>query len=163
MLNWKVLYVQGKYEFKVEKQLQKLGIEHYLPKLEVERVWSDRIKKLKVPAFPCYLFVNIDEKDRNMVFHAKGVLHYVKHNQQDATIKEDELRLIQNCGSRIQHSSLQDLRWNKGQKVMVCSGLLKGVRGCLVEYFGKKKVQIKLENVPMGFLVELPIDQLQVC
>ncbi|MBK9107561.1 MAG: UpxY family transcription antiterminator [Saprospiraceae bacterium] len=163
MLSWRVLYVQGRYEFTVEKQFQKLGITHYVPKLEVERVWSDRVKKLKVPAFPGYVFVNLDEKDRNKVFDAKGVIHYVKYNQRDATIREDEIQLIQNCGSRIQYSSLQEVNWSKGQKVMVTSGVLKGCKGCLVEILGKKTVQIKLEYIPMGFLVELPVDLLEVC
>jgi hypothetical protein len=31
MPSWKVLYVQGRCEFKVEQQLARLGIEHYTP------------------------------------------------------------------------------------------------------------------------------------
>jgi hypothetical protein len=91
MPSWKVLYVQGRCEFKVEQQLARLGIEHYLPKVQVMRKWSDRMKKLTVPAFPSYLFVCNEDKDRHAVFQAKGVLHYVRRENRDAILREEEL------------------------------------------------------------------------
>ncbi|MBK8403832.1 MAG: UpxY family transcription antiterminator [Saprospiraceae bacterium] len=68
---WRVLYIQSRYEFKVEQQMEKLGIRHFLPKINIKRVWSDRIKNIKIPAFPSYIFVYNEDKDRNAVFKSK--------------------------------------------------------------------------------------------
>ena len=162
MPNWKVLYVQGRCEFKVEQQLTRLGIPHYLPKVQVMRQWSDRMKKLTVPAFPSYLFVCNEDKDRQDVFQAKGVLHYVRHENQDAIIKEEELDMIRKGGSMIIQNSLQAIRGLKGKQVKIKAGLLAGNTGTLVDLIGKKFVQLKLENLSMFFLVEIPTDQLQL-
>ena len=162
MPSWKVLYIQGRYEFKVEQQLARLGIEHYLPKVQVMRQWSDRMKKLTVPAFPSYLFVCNEDKDRQAVFQAKGVLHYVRHENQDAIIREEELDLLRKGGSMIIQNSLQAIRGLKGKQAKIKAGLLAGNTGILVDLIGKKFVQLKLENLSMFFLVEIPTDQLQL-
>ena len=162
MPSWKVLYVQGRCEFKVEQQLARLGIEHYLPKVQVMRKWSDRMKKLTVPAFPSYLFVCNEDKERHAVFQAKGVMHYVRHENQDAIIREEELDLLRKGGSMIIQNSLQAVRGLKGKQVKIKAGLLAGNTGILVDLIGKKFVQLKLENLSMFFLVEIPTDQLQL-
>ncbi|HRG38044.1 MAG TPA: UpxY family transcription antiterminator [Bacteroidia bacterium] len=162
MKNWKVLYVKSNYELKIEQQLKQLGIEHYLPKVQVIRTWSDRIKKMLVPAFPSYLFVHISDKVRSKVFKAKGVLRFVRHENQDAIIKEEELDLIRNSQSALLPKSLQTIQKLKGRMILIKDGLLAGKRGLLVDFIGKKFVQLHLETIAMGFLVKLPVEQLQL-
>lgn len=162
MTNWKVLYVKSKYELKVEQHLNLLGVEHYLPKVQVIKKWSDRIKKMLVPAFPSYLFVRIEEKDRNKVFAVKGVLRYVRHENRDAALKDEDLNLIRNSQSNLVPESLQSLKKLKGQMIRIKTGLLAGKTGLLVNLLGKKFVQLRLETIAMEFLIELPVEQLQL-
>ncbi|MBP8726753.1 MAG: UpxY family transcription antiterminator [Saprospiraceae bacterium] len=163
MPNWKVLLVQSRYEFKVEEQFARFGIVHYLPKLKVERRWSDRIKTLEVPTFPNYVFVYNADGDRNDVFMARGVMHYVRYNNQDATLKPEDMELLKKSSTMIQSSSLRPAGLLKGQAVEVYCGLLSGQRGLLVDWVGKKAVQLKLETISMGFVVELPMDHIRAC
>ncbi|MCC6753135.1 MAG: UpxY family transcription antiterminator [Saprospiraceae bacterium] len=163
MPNWKVLLVQSRYEFKVEEQFARFGIVHYLPKLKEKRRWSDRIKTLEVPAFPNYLFVYNSDGDRNDVFMARGVMHYVRFNNKDATLRPEEMALLKRSRTMIQSGSLQPAGMFRGQAVEVCGGLLCGQRGLLVDWVGKKAVQLKLETISMGFVVELPMDHIRAC
>jgi len=39
--------------------------------------WSDRKKKTETPLIPSYVFVNIEEKNRNDVFEVPGVVRYL--------------------------------------------------------------------------------------
>ncbi|MGB3228823.1 MAG: transcription termination/antitermination NusG family protein [Saprospiraceae bacterium] len=162
MQNWKVIYVQSRCEFKVKQQFKKLGIIHYLPKIQVSKVWSDRIKKQTISAFPSYIFVCNDTRDRNDVFQAKGEMYYIRHDNRDATLSDAEMNLLQTSGPLILPLTFQPLPKQKGQMVKIKEGLLAGYSGTLVNYFGKKTVQLKLENMYMGFLVELPLDYLQI-
>lgn len=162
MQNWKVIYVQSRCEFKVEQQFKKLGINHYLPKIQVSKVWSDRIKKQTISAFPSYIFVRNDTWDRNDVFQAKGVMYYVRQDNKDAILNDAEMNILQTSGPWIVPSTFQPITRQKGQMVKITEGLLVGYSGTLINYFGKKTVQLKLENISMGFLVELPLDYLQI-
>ncbi|MFZ1298268.1 MAG: hypothetical protein WAT16_09515, partial [Saprospiraceae bacterium] len=108
-----------------------------------------------------YLFVCNEAKDRNAVFQAKGVMHYVKHENRDAVLDEKEMNLLQTSQSLLIPSSLQPLKKLKGQFVKIRSGLLAGQSGLLMDFLGKKTVQLKLEQWSMGFLIEMPLDDLQ--
>ena len=58
---WYVLYTNPKAEKKVAEQLNKIGIETYCPLVTKIQQWSDRKKKIEVPLFSSYVFVNIEE------------------------------------------------------------------------------------------------------
>ena len=65
---WYVVYTKSKQEKKVAEGLKKLGIEAYCPLVTVMKQWSDRKKKVEVPLINSYVFVNIDERQRDDVF-----------------------------------------------------------------------------------------------
>jgi len=67
-MTWYALYTKPKNEKKVTEQLQKSGIEVYCPMVTQIKQWSDRKKKTETPLIPSYVFVNIEEKNRNDVF-----------------------------------------------------------------------------------------------
>ena len=60
---WYVLYTNPKAEKKVAEQLTKIGVINYCPLIKKVHQWSDRKKKIEIPLFTSYVFVNIDEKN----------------------------------------------------------------------------------------------------
>lgn len=159
MKPWKVLRLQSRYEFFVERQLVCLGIEHYLPKLEERRKWSDRIKKQLVPAFPNYIFVSSEEKRRNDVFLVRGVLSYVRFEQRDAVIREEEMEMIRRLEPYCSQKAIVSLP-ERGVQMRIRKGLLNGQLGRIVDWKGRKVVCIELEEMRQGFLLELPLEYL---
>ncbi|MBK8484650.1 MAG: UpxY family transcription antiterminator [Saprospiraceae bacterium] len=116
---WKVLCVQSKFEFKVEQQLAQLGIESYLPKINLSRQWSDRKKVLSTPSFPGYLFVHIDEMHRNDVFYIKGVKQYVQYENRDATLADEEVEKIRIAVCSITEPVVNNSFLRKGSNVKI--------------------------------------------
>ena len=57
---WYAIYVKSRHEQCVHSELQKKGIESSLPMKTVYHRWSDRKKKIHLPLFRGYVFVNID-------------------------------------------------------------------------------------------------------
>ena len=57
---WYVIYVRSRHEKNVYSALLDKGIEASLPMKTVVREWSDRKKKVQLPLFRSYVFVNID-------------------------------------------------------------------------------------------------------
>ena len=94
MMNWYVVYTKPKWEKKVAEQLQKRGIECYCPLITRIKQWSDRKKKVEVPLFNSYVFVQLAESDRNSVFDTVGVVRYLFWLGKPAIIRNDEIEVI---------------------------------------------------------------------
>jgi transcription antitermination factor NusG len=93
-MNWYVVYTKPKWERKVTEQLEKIGIECYCPLITVVRQWSDRKKKIEVPLFNSYVFVQLEESDRNLVFQSAGAVRYLFWLGKPAIVKDQEIEVI---------------------------------------------------------------------
>jgi transcription antitermination factor NusG len=93
-MNWYVIYTKPKWEKKVAEQLTKSGIECYCPIITQVRQWSDRKKKIEVPLFNSYVFVQTTESQRNSVFSALGVVRYLFWLGKPAIVRDEEISVI---------------------------------------------------------------------
>lgn len=93
-MNWYVVYTKPKWEKKVAEQLQKRGIECYCPLITQIKQWSDRKKKVEVPLFNSYVFVQLAESDRNSVFDTVGVVRYLFWLGKPAIVRNEEIEVI---------------------------------------------------------------------
>jgi transcriptional antiterminator RfaH len=92
---WYALYTESRQEKKVAERLAKLDINVYCPLVIQERQWSDRKKKVEVPLLPSYVFVNLESKDRELVFQVSGVVRYLYWLGQPAIIRDAEIDILQ--------------------------------------------------------------------
>ena len=95
-MNWQVLYTKPKWEKKVAEQLNAIGLTCYCPTIVKEQQWSDRKKKVVVPLFNHYVFVQVPEKERNNVFVSPGVVRYLFWLGKHAVVKDAEIKIIKN-------------------------------------------------------------------
>ena len=70
---WFAIYTKPKNEKKVVEGLEKIGVEVYCPMITQVKQWSDRKKKVEMPLINSYVFVNIADKNRNIVFNVPGL------------------------------------------------------------------------------------------
>jgi transcription antitermination factor NusG len=56
--------------------------------------WSDRKKKVEVPLFNSYVFVQLADIDRNSVFQVSGVVRYLFWLGKPAIVRDDEINSI---------------------------------------------------------------------
>ena len=93
-MNWYVVYTKPKWEKKVAEKLNQIGIECYCPIITQIKQWSDRKKKVEVPLFNSYVFVQLHDKDRNSVFQIAGVVRYLFWLGKPAIVRDDEIAAI---------------------------------------------------------------------
>ncbi len=93
-MDWNVLYTKPKSEKKVAEQLNAMGIRCYCPTMVKVQQWSDRKKKVIVPLFNHYVFVQVPEKERNSVFVSPGVVRYLFWLGKHAVVKNEEITII---------------------------------------------------------------------
>ncbi len=93
-MNWYVVYTKPKWEKKVADKLNQIGIECYCPLIIQMKQWSDRKKKVEVPLFNSYVFVQLTDIDRNSVFQVAGVVRYLFWLGKPAIVRDEEINNI---------------------------------------------------------------------
>jgi transcription antitermination factor NusG len=123
-MSWYVIYTKSRYEKAVADKLNLLGIEVYCPLLKRKKLWSDRWKWVEEPLFRSYCFVSLEEKDKDLVFSVPGVVRYVYHCGQPATIREKEMNLLKKWLNEYDHDSLEAGNLNVNDRIRIRSGAL---------------------------------------
>lgn len=95
-MNWYVVYTKPKWEKKVAEKLTQIGIECYCPLITQVKQWSDRKKKVEMPLFNSYVFIQIEDADRNSVFEVAGIVRYLFWLGKPAVVRDEEINVIKN-------------------------------------------------------------------
>jgi transcription antitermination factor NusG len=74
---WYAIYVNSRHEKKVASLLESKLVEIFLPLQKKTKQWSDRKKIVLEPLFTSYLFVRIQETEKEKVRETSGVLNFV--------------------------------------------------------------------------------------
>lgn len=93
-MTWYVLYTKPKWEKKVAERLTQIGVECYCPTFTKVQQWSDRKKKIEVPLFNSYVFIQLSDMDRNIVFTVPGVIRYLFWLGKPAVVRDEEINII---------------------------------------------------------------------
>ena len=145
-MNWYVVYTKPKWEKKVAEQLVQRGIECYCPLVTQIRLWSDRKKKVEVPLFNSYVFVRLEEKDRNLVFQSSGVVRYLFWLGKPAIVREEEIGTIKNWLSMPDAYEVSVAALQVGDKVVLDSGPFQS-QEAVVQEVNKNSYVLFLESL----------------
>ncbi len=145
---WLVFYTKSRNEKAAYRNLQKFGFEAFLPLHKVVRQWSDRKKKLEVPLFNSYIFVRDIEANIPEILKVPGLAWNIRHNGKPAVLPEKDyqniLRFIES-GLTIEIGPTEDLQ--RGDKVEVMDGPLRGAVGFLSGDYNEEKFTIEIETI----------------
>jgi len=119
---WHVLYTKPKWEKKVAEQLNTLGITCYCPTITKIQQWSDRKKKVIIPLFNHYVFVQVSDKDRNSVFDSPGVIRYLFWLGKHAIVKDEEINVIKQWLDGGEFAEIDVLPYKVGEKIKIENG-----------------------------------------
>ncbi|MCD0471043.1 UpxY family transcription antiterminator [Flavobacterium sp. JAS] len=111
-MNWYVVYTKPKWEKKVAEKLNQIGIECYCPLITQVKEWSDRKKKVEVPLFNSYVFVQLENVDRNSVFQIAGAVRYLFWLGKPAIVRNEEINIIKKS---LMSSNVSDISVNSIQ------------------------------------------------
>lgn len=87
-------YTYPKFERKVHEYLQQENYESFLPLHWVIRQWSDRKKRIKVPLFPNYIFVNIEQNKIFEVLKIPKIICCLSFNRTPAFLGQKKLTVL---------------------------------------------------------------------
>lgn len=153
---WYALYTRSRFEKKMLSELTDRGIEVFLPMREILSRWKDRKKKIWIPLFPGYIFVNhVDTpENRFRVLNIRGAVRFVTLEGHAAPIPEAQIEYVR----RFLESSIAIDPYpylQAGSRVEVIAGPLKGIQGILVEKRGRFRFVIQVDLIRQAVSVEI--------
>lgn len=143
-----------RHEKKVNEALVEKSIETFLPLREVLSQWKDRRKRIKIPLFPGYLFVNIALEDRWRVLSARGALRIVGLGGVPIPVSLDQIEAIKRVlESRVEYDCYPYL--TQGREVVVVNGPLEGIKGRILERRSNYRIIISVDTIKRSVSVEV--------
>jgi transcription antitermination factor NusG len=159
---WCVLYTKPKHEKKVDDQLRKMNLNSYLPTIKTLKTWCDRKKYVEVPLFPSYVFVRIaDFQQYYNSLKIASVLNYVKVGNRIAKVSEsiiNDIRSIVVNGNDVEISSEHFMN---GTDLIIKEGPFAGFKCECIQYRGKKKLLVRINDLRQNILLNVPADILR--
>ena len=152
--HWYALYTRPRFEKKIDLELQRMGLESYLPLRSVVRQWSDRTKLVDEPLFSCYVFVHADPKERLLSLRPTGVVRMVSNVGKPSRIPEDQIEAVRRMLAEGLNPEPCDYI-PVGEEVEITAGSLMGLRGYLREYRGRERLVVTLHAIRQSVAVEV--------
>jgi transcription antitermination factor NusG len=153
--NWYVFYCKSRAEKKAYDELVKQEFNAYLPLIQTERVWSDRIKKVQMPMFSGYIFVKCNKFAVSKVLQLSQIVAPVKTGYEYSKIQEKEIELLRIVEQHGLYYSAETSGIKKGDFVEIIAGPLKGYSGNCIEESGQSLVVIAIEGVNQDLKIKI--------
>ena len=160
--SWFAIYVKSRTEKKVSSELEKQGIDHYLPLIKILKQWSDRKKWVHEPLFKSYVFVHVDPLQYFEVLKAINVVRYITFEGKAVKIPPQQIEAVKYFLDDSEPMELSEEFWEKGQQVEVITGNMTGLTGELVEVKNKHQVRIKIEAINQVIFIQIPKNRLRI-
>lgn len=143
---WFVLYTKPKWEKKVTEQLKEKNVECYCPLITQVKQWSDRKKKVEVPLFNSYVFVCLEESERDLAFLSTGVVRYLFWLGKPAIVREEEIETIKKWLGSSNSENVSVVPYQVGDKIKVASGPFSS-QEAIVQEVNKSHYLLVLESL----------------
>ena len=153
-VHWFAIWTRSRHEQVVREQLERKGIEVFLPTVTRWSHWKDRKKQVAWPLFPGYCFARFDPRVRLPVLKCTGVVNIISFESELAPIPELEIQSI-----RLLVES--DLAYDpcpfihEGMMVEVTHGPLRGVVGRLVRKGAHARLMLSVDLIGQAVSVEV--------
>lgn len=153
---WYPVYTSSRSEKKVSTLLTKKNIIHYLPLKKTLKQWSDRKKWVEEPLLPSYIFTFISNKEYQQVLETSGVVKFIYFSGKIAHISTPQIEFLKSYLSSEYEPEITYAKLQKGQKIEIVDGTLKGMTGELVDYQNENRLILRLEALGQSLLLKIP-------
>ena len=151
-MSWFAANTKHKGEFKAMDFFTSIGVNSYVPSYKTKKVWSDRIKKVTIPAITGYVFFElskIDFKTINLNPYTRNVVLGI--NGQPAIIKQNEINNLKNHFEDFEIENVEKLF--EGQKIKINSGPFIYKKGT-IKKLSCNKVKIMIEALNISLIIK---------
>ena len=160
-LLWIAIRSKPRSEKIVSNELNKKGIESFLPLIKKRQQWSDRKKWVEFPLFPSYIFARIELKNSLYIMNTHGVSTIVKFGDKVITVDDkvvDSIKLALEGGYELHPMKYFTI----GDQVEVIDGPMKGTKGIVdTRLKNENRLIIKIDALQQAVAVHINSEYLE--
>ncbi|GJL61919.1 MAG: transcription termination factor NusG domain protein [Nitrospirales bacterium] len=151
---WYALRTKSRHEKMVRERLVRKGVEALLPTVKRMSRWKDRKKEIEHPLFPGYCFVRFSLDEKLQVLNIIGVVNIVGCGHRPEVIPNEEISSLKVVmTSFLQYDPHPYLK--EGMNVEVVDGVLKGVRGILLQKSEGHRLAVGVRLIQQALAVDV--------
>ncbi|WP_029275551.1 UpxY family transcription antiterminator [Pedobacter borealis] len=150
---WYPVYTRSRVEKKANEELNRKGIQTYLPLKKAVKQWSDRKKIVEEPLIKSYLFAYISAREYAEVLMTNGVARFIYFSNQVASIPDQQIHDLKLLLATDADLELIDYDIKPGESVLIKAGPFKGIIAELVSLQNKQRIILRLQN--MGYSINI--------
>ena len=161
MKQWFAAYTNPRAEKSVFNQLQKKEIEVFLPTQKVLKQYKKRKKKVEEVLFKSYIFVRITKTKFFEVIKTQGIVRIISFEGTPVPVPDIQIEIVKRLINNEIIFDVEDIIFSKGDCVEIIDGVLKGLKGILINNKGNHKVAMALDSLNKSIIVEIDRRQLR--
>lgn len=151
---WYAAYTCPRHEKYVVQQLVDRHIGSFLPLYSSVRRWKDRRKRLELPLFPGYVFVQMTESNRLDILRLPGIVQLVCFRGKPTAIAPAEIEALRRgttgCLVVQPHPYLKE-----GRRVRIISGPMAGTEGLFVRRKQQTRLVVSISLIQRSVAMEI--------
>lgn len=152
--HWYATYTCSRQEKQIAKLMEVQGLTCFLPLYQKLRRHNRGTRRVFLPLFPGYLFVQICPSERVRVLEVPGIVRFISFHGQPAIVEDAEIQSIQKALAL--NRSAHPCQYVKiGQTALIESGPLQGLRGKLLRSNNKFRAVLSVEVLQRSFIVDV--------
>ena len=152
VMSWFAAKTRRHGEFRALSFFDSIGVNAYVPSYQTKRYWSDRIKKVTVPAMTGYVFFELSKINFELVNMNPFTKNIVRDiDGQPAIIKEKEIATLKRYLSGDSINTQVD--FYQGQKIKINCGPFIYKKG-VINKINCSKVIINIESINMSLILD---------
>ena len=156
---WFLVYTKAREEERAKKNLENQGFETFLPMIATEKRTQPKSFSLK-PLFPRYIFtaINLESDNWTEIKSTRGVSHVVVFGKTMASVPYSVIRFLRRRvdDNDILKQKITRKIFQKGDKIIIKKGPLKGKEATFLSKTGKERVRILLKLMNELIIAEVP-------
>jgi transcriptional antiterminator RfaH len=141
-MSWFVAYSKTRNEFKALDFFKKLGVNAYVPSFKEKREWSDRVKKVHVPAISGYVFFETNKLDYNLVNSNPFLKNVLRRHGKAISICSKEIETLKEALNG--YSVSKEIQ--TGDSIKILSGAFKNRMG-LVDSIDSNNLSVLINSI----------------
>ena len=156
---WFLVYTKAREEKRAKKNLENQGFKTFVPMIAYEKISQPKSISLE-PMFPRYLFVAIKAEVDNWTYikSTRGVSHLIVFGDKPAEVPNFVVALLK---TRVDDNDIFKQRvirqeFQKGDKLVINKGILKGKEATFLSKTGKERVKVLLNVMNELIVTEIP-------
>jgi len=154
---WYAVHTRSRFEQKVYDGIYTKSIEVFLPRIQVISRRKDRHKKILVPLLPGYVFVNttLDPEEYLNILKTAGVVRLIGFDGKPVPAMDEEINSLMILDGTDRSVQNRDYI-NKGDRVMIMEGPLKGLTGFYLRPKGQgNKIVVSVDLLHRSLEVDI--------